>query len=78
MELSSGQVGIILSQNRVRRLYPKLLVILNADKEHYEKPHILDLWEHAQKYKGKVLEIRKALDPKEVGIDPSDYYLSLD
>ena len=78
VELSSGQVGIILSQNRVRRLYPKLLVILNADKEHYEKPHILDLWEHAQKYKGKVLEIRKALDPKEVGIDPSDYYLSLD
>jgi HD-GYP domain-containing protein (c-di-GMP phosphodiesterase class II) len=78
VELSSGQVGIILSQNRVRRLYPKLLLILNADKEHYDKPHTLDLWEHAQKYKGKVMEIRKALDPQEVGIDPSDYYLSLD
>lgn len=78
VELSSGQVGIILSQNRVRRLYPKLLLILNADREHYEEPHILDLWEHARKYKGKVLEIKKALDPKDVGIDPSDYYLSLD
>ena len=78
VELSSGQVGIILSQNRVRRLFPKILLILNADKEHYEKPHTLDLWEHAQKYKGKVLDIRKALDPKDVDIDPGDYYLSLE
>mgnify|MGYP001817678248 CR=1 FL=1 len=78
VQLNSGQVGIILSQNRVRRLYPKLLLILNADREHYEKPHTLDLWEHAQKYKGKVLDITKALDPKDVGIDPADYYLSLD
>ena len=78
VELNSGQVGIILSQNRVRRLYPKLLLILNAGKEHYEKPHTLDLWEHAQKYKGKALDIKKALDPTEVDIDPGDYYLSLD
>lgn len=78
VELSSGQVGIIISQNRVRCLYPRLLLVLNADKEHYEKPHTLDLWEHAQKYKGRVMEIKKALDPKDVDLDPGDYYPSLD
>jgi HD-GYP domain-containing protein (c-di-GMP phosphodiesterase class II) len=74
VELSSGQIGIIVSQNRVRHLYPRLLLVLNADKEHYEKPHALDLWEHAQKYKGRVMEIKKALDPRDVGLDPVDYY----
>lgn len=75
VELSSGQVGIILSQNRVRRLYPKVLLILNADRVPYEKPHTLDLWEHAQKSRGNVLDIKRALDPDALGIDPADYYL---
>jgi len=75
VELNSGQVGVILSQNRLRRLYPKVLLILNAEKTHYQEPHTLDLWEHAQKYKGKVLDIKRALESDAFGIDPSDYYL---
>ena len=75
VELNSGQVGIVLSQNRRRRLYPKLLLILNADKEHYEKPHTLDLWDHARKYKGKVLEIKRSVSAEDYNIDPGDFYL---
>ena len=75
VELNSGQVGIILSQNRLRHLYPKILLILNADKTHYQEPHTLDLWEHAQKYKGKILDIKRALESDAFGIDPADYYL---
>ena len=66
VELSSGQVGIILSQNRVRRLYPKLLLILKSDQDHYDKRHSLYLWDHSQKYHGNVLELRHALDAKDV------------
>jgi len=75
VELTSGQVGIILSQNRVRRLYPKVLLILDADKTRYQQPHTLDLWEYAQKSKGKVLDIKRALASDAFGIDPADYYL---
>lgn len=75
VEMNTGQIGIILSQNRLRRLFPKILLIHNADNIPYEKPHTLDLWEYSQKNKGHPLEIRRALEPGQVGIDPSDYYL---
>lgn len=75
VELNSGQVGIVMSQNRVRRLFPKVLLILTADRDLYESPQMLDLWEYRQKSKGTVLEITRVIDADEIGVDPSDYYL---
>ncbi|MGB5177555.1 MAG: DUF3391 domain-containing protein [Gammaproteobacteria bacterium] len=75
VELNSGQIGIVMSQNRVRRLFPKILLILNADKVRYEHPNTVDLYEHSLKTRGTVLEIKKAVDADELGIDPSDFYL---
>ena len=75
VELNSGQIGIVMSQNRVRRLFPKILLILNADKVRYEHPNTVDLYEHSLKTKGTVLDIKRVVDSDELGIDPSDYYL---
>ena len=75
VELNSGQIGIVMSQNRVRRLFPKILLILNADKVSYEHPTTVDLYEHSLKTKGTVLDIKRVVDADELGIDPSDYYL---
>jgi HD-GYP domain-containing protein (c-di-GMP phosphodiesterase class II) len=75
VELNSGQVAIVLSQNRVRRLSPKLLLILNADKAPYEKPHTLDLMKYEEDTLGERLTISHALDPEDFDFDPSDYYL---
>jgi HD-GYP domain-containing protein (c-di-GMP phosphodiesterase class II) len=75
VELNSGQIGIVMSQNRVRRLYPKILLVINSDGIRYENPSTVDLWEYAQKTKGKVLDINKIVDSDELGIDPSEYYL---
>jgi len=75
VELNSGQIGIVMSQNRVRRLFPKILLVINSDGIRYENPSTVDLWEYAQKTKGKVLDINKMVDSDELGIDPSEYYL---
>jgi HD-GYP domain-containing protein (c-di-GMP phosphodiesterase class II) len=75
VELSSGQIGIVMSQNRVRRLFPKILLILTAERVPYESPQMVDLWEYSQQTNGDTLEIRKVVDADELGIDPSDYYL---
>jgi HD-GYP domain-containing protein (c-di-GMP phosphodiesterase class II) len=75
VELNSGQLGIVMSQNRLRRLFPKVLLILNADRIRYEHPTTVDLWEYTQKTKDTVLEIKKVIDADELDIDPSDYYL---
>lgn len=75
VELNSGQIGIVMSQNRVHHLYPKVLLILNADKIKYERPSTVDLWEHAQRTQATILNIKTMVDADELVIDPSDYYL---
>jgi len=75
VELNSGQIGIVMSQNRVRRLFPKILLVINSDGTRHENPSTVDLWEYAQKTKGKVLEINKMVNSDELVIDPSEYYL---
>jgi HD-GYP domain-containing protein (c-di-GMP phosphodiesterase class II) len=75
VELTSGQVGIVMSQNRMHRLYPKILLILDAEKMHYEQPKIIDLWEYAKKSRDMVLDIQRTVEPDRFDIDPTCYYL---
>lgn len=75
VELSNGHIGIVMSQNRVRRLYPRVLLIQNADGIRYESPKTIDMWDYARKTRGEALEIRKVVDAEGLGIDLSDYYL---
>lgn len=75
VELNSGEVAVVLAHNRVRRLKPRVLIILDAAKQPYGAPLPLDLLT-APKFMGdKAYEIARALDHGMYGIDPRDYYL---
>lgn len=73
VELSTGQVGIVLSQNRVRRLRPKVMLVLNADKDVYEIAPTVDLM--VEESASRKLEIARSLEPGAYGIDPAAYFL---
>jgi hypothetical protein len=75
VDLSTGEVGIVLAQNRVRRLRPKVVLVLNKDKIAYEFNPILDLIEDPLDDAGKLIEIRHPLAPGSYGINASDFYL---
>ncbi|MFQ5470239.1 MAG: HD-GYP domain-containing protein [Gammaproteobacteria bacterium] len=45
VELYSGEVGIVVSQHSTQRLKPKVMVILDKDKQRYSKSSIIDLAE---------------------------------
>lgn len=75
VELSSGEVGLVLSQNRVRRLRPKIMLVLDKDKVAYEFNPVLDLIENPQDDDGNVIEIRQPLPPGTYGINAADFYL---
>lgn len=75
VELSTGEVGIVMAQNRVRRLRPKVMLILNKDKVAYEFNPTLDLIEDPLDEDGNVIEIRHPLVPGSYGIHANDYYL---
>jgi len=75
VELNTGEVGIVLAQNRVRRLRPKLMLVLDKDKVAYEINPTLDLIMDPVDDAGNPVEIRCPLPPGSYGIDPNDFYL---
>jgi len=75
VELSSGEVGAVIAQNRLRRLRPKIMVVLDADKR--PDPHfpIIDLIHATEDKMGNPLGISRALQPGAYGIDAKELYL---
>jgi len=75
VELSTGEVGLVLSQNRVRRLRPKVMLVLDSNKIAYAINPTLDLIEDPEDDEGHVIEIRRPLAPGTYGINAEDFYL---
>lgn len=76
VELNSGEVGIVIQQNQVRRLQPKVLVLLAPDKSLDKFPRLLDLLMQPTTAAGELYRIAKALPPDSYGIDPREFYLA--
>lgn len=72
VELVSGEVGIVVAQNRARRLRPKIMLILDHNKVALKTYETVDL---DRETPGKTLELAKVLEPGHHGIDPKEYYL---
>ncbi|QZA77962.1 HD-GYP domain-containing protein [Deefgea tanakiae] len=75
VELTTGEVGIVIGQNRVRRLKPKLLIILGPDKRPYARPHTLDLITNPSLPSGLPITIRCELPRGSHNIDPREFFL---
>lgn len=71
-ELSSGEVGIIVEQNRADRLKPKILLIRDRDKQPIPE-QILDLALTATDKDGKRYGVKQIIRPQDYGIDLSQY-----
>ena len=76
VELNSGEVGIVIAQNRVRRLRPKVMLLLDSNKAPLVNFTIVDLRNQLADASGhSSLWIDQGLAPGDYGLDPSEYYL---
>jgi len=76
VELNTGEVGMVIAQNRVRRLRPKVLLLLDRDKVPLESFTVVDLRnELTDRTNRQSLWIERGLAPGEYGLDPTEYYL---
>ncbi len=73
VKLSTGEVGVVVGQNRVRRLKPRLMLILDATGQTLDPFVDLDL---AGTPDGAGITIRRSIEPEQLGIDPRQFYLS--
>jgi len=75
VELSTGEVGAVISQNRLRRLRPKIMLILDPEKKPYGHFPIVDLIQETTDRHGRALEIVRGLDPGSFGINTEEMFL---
>ena len=74
VELSEGDVGIVVGQNRTRRLKPKVMLILGPDKKPHARPKVLDLMTAPVNSEGQPNIVRRELPRGSFGIDPREYF----
>lgn len=68
VELSSGEVGVVVAESRTRRLRPKVMILLDNNQQKLPKPRTVDLLEQADKQGAKALSIVRSLEPGAFGI----------
>ena len=71
VELTTGEVGVVVAEYRTRRLRPKVLMLLNARKEKLVRSRVVDLQKEALADDGTEVKIARSLEPEAYGIDLS-------
>ena len=74
VELSSGEVAVVVAQNRVRRLEPKVLMLTWPDKRPLSNPVERDLFQSKTDGQGQRLRIARGLPMGAFGLKLRDYY----
>ena len=74
IELSSGEIAVVVAQNRVRRLEPRVLVLTGSDKRPLAHPVDRDLFQVKSDVDGKRLRIARGLPAGAYGLKLRDFY----
>lgn len=74
VELNSGEVGVVIQQNSVRRLLPRVMILLNPDKSRNEYPAIINLINSPLTPTGEPYKIVRGLPPDSYGLSSNNYY----
>lgn len=74
VELNSGEIGIVITQNLVRRLKPRVMVVLDA-QGHPMHPHrILDLDKDPKVRPDEPYRIRRTMEQTKLQVDPRELF----
>ena len=76
IELSTGEVAVVLAHNRIKRLEPRVLILTNVDKNPLAKPIELDLHRRVKDETAKVVRIVRGLPAGAYGLKLRDYYMT--
>ncbi|MEK7206945.1 MAG: HD-GYP domain-containing protein [Pseudomonadota bacterium] len=72
VELNTGEVGVIVTMNRARRLKPRIALIKRADNSAFDETSMVDLMDYKTR-DGWSCEIDRVLEPGVHGINPVDH-----
>jgi HD-GYP domain-containing protein (c-di-GMP phosphodiesterase class II) len=70
VQLSTQEVGVVISQNTSRRLRPVVMLVADHEQMLLARSEVVDLMEMQHDSVGRPLSISRCLAPGEFGIDP--------
>lgn len=77
VELNSGEVAIVMAQNQARRLQPRVMLLLDGDKQPYRPYRDVDLMSLRPRGDGAPpTRIVSAIERGTYGLDPAELYLA--
>lgn len=74
VELNTGEVAVVIQQNQVRRLLPRLMILLAPDKTRNGHPAIINLINTPLTPNGEPYTISRGVEPDAYGLNPEDFY----
>lgn len=75
VELSTGEVALVVQHNALRRLEPRVLILTNMDKGMLKQPWEIDILQYNMRAKSSPVRIIKGLTDGAYGINFRDYYV---
>ena len=75
VELSNGQVAVVTDVHSLKRLRPRVMLLLDANKAPLKQFRVLDLGEVEQDDAGQPLSVKGGLPTGAYGIDPVELFL---
>jgi HD-GYP domain-containing protein (c-di-GMP phosphodiesterase class II) len=75
IELNTGDVAVVVAQNKIRRLKPKIMLVLDPEKKAYRHPAMLELIYDPKSADDVPYQIKRDLPVGAYNIDPQEYYL---
>jgi HD-GYP domain-containing protein (c-di-GMP phosphodiesterase class II) len=75
VELNTGEAGLVISQNPLRRLLPRVMVMLDAAGKRMHPQVILDLMKEPRTPNGEPYKIRRALPLDQLPLEEDDFLL---
>jgi len=75
VELRTGQIGIVISSRPDARLFPNIMLVLDAGREPVEPPKMINLALFREKLETDDFEIKRLVEGQHYGIDVRQYIL---
>jgi putative nucleotidyltransferase with HDIG domain len=75
VELSNGQVAVVTDVHSLKRLRPRVMLLLDVDKTPLKQFRVLDLGEVERDDAGQPLSVKNGLPTGAYGIDPVELFL---
>jgi len=76
VELSNGQIAAVVAHNRVRRLKPRVMILLESDGTRRARPTPIDLLYMPRDETGQEIRILRGVSPEALGIEASELFLA--